>query len=261
MSQEPVAIDIQSVGLRYGKLGSPFAVQALTDVSFSVPEKQFVSILGLSGCGKSSLLKLTAGLLSPTSGELRVAGNSPEGARRERTCGFVFQAQVVLPWRSTLDNVALLLETQGVNKQERYERSRQYLSMVGLSDFEQHRPRQLSGGMQQRVSIARALSMEPSILLMDEPFGALDAITRDRMGFDLLDICQRTNRTVLFVTHSVAEAVLLSDTVVVLSPRPGTVQAIRHIDLPRPRSRETRLSPEFTAYTHQLLQDLEGLSG
>lgn len=250
------AINVQQISLRYGPRGSAQSVQALDNVTFSVPAQKFVSILGLSGCGKSSLLKLTTGLLKPTAGQITVSGMSVEEARGQRAFGFVFQAPVLLPWRSVLDNAALLLEATGVSKHERYQQARRYLK----GDFERYHPRQLSGGMQQRVSIARALSTEPDILLMDEPFGALDAITRDRMGFDLLDICQATNRTVLFVTHSVTEAVLLSDTIIVLSPRPGTVQAVHSIDLPRPRSKETRLSPEFTAYHHQLLRDLEGLA-
>jgi NitT/TauT family transport system ATP-binding protein len=259
-SVDPAAaiIVLDDVRLTYGQPGSPRSVEALRDVSFDVSPRQFVSIIGLSGCGKSTLLKIVSGLLPASGGAVSVAGQPPDVARRRQSFGFVFQSPVLLPWRNALENVALLLEVQGVPKAERHDVARRYLELVGLAGFEGHLPRELSGGMQQRVSIARALSLDPEILLMDEPFGALDAITRDRMAFELLDISQRSQKTVLFVTHSVSEAVLLSDEVVVLTPRPGRVQAIRAIDLPRPRTQETRLTPEFTAYTHQLLRDLEG---
>lgn len=256
---EPPIIVLDQVQLVYGKPGTARSVEALRDVSFAVGRQQFLSIVGLSGCGKSTLLKIVSGLLPATSGALSVDGRTPNEARRRRAFGFVFQTPVLLPWRSALDNVALLLEVQGVPRAERQDVARRYLDLVGLGGFEQHQPRELSGGMQQRVAIARAMTLDPEILLMDEPFGALDAITRDRMAFELLEICQKSQKTVLFVTHSVSEAVLLSDVVVVLTPRPGQVQAIRGIDLPRPRSKETRLTPEFTAYTHLLLRDLEGI--
>jgi NitT/TauT family transport system ATP-binding protein len=251
-------IVLDDVRLVYGQAGSARSVEALRDVSFGVGRRQFVSIVGLSGCGKSTLLKIVAGLLPATAGTVQVAGQAPAEARRQQMFGFVFQSPVLLPWRSALENVAMLLEVQRAPRAKRHEIARRYLNLVGLGGFEQHLPRELSGGMQQRVSIARALTLDPEILLMDEPFGALDAITRDRMAFELLEITQQSQKTVLFVTHSVSEAVLLSDSVVVLTPRPGRVQTIRTIDLPRPRTKETRLTPEFTAYTHQLLRDLEG---
>jgi NitT/TauT family transport system ATP-binding protein len=253
----PAFIQVQDVGLVYGEPGSPRAVEALRRIELGVGQEQFVSIIGPSGCGKSTLLKIVAGLLQPTSGTVLVNGQTPEQARQQRAISFVFQTPVLLPWRTVLDNVALLLEVQGIPRQERLSTARQYIELVGLSGFESHRPRELSGGMQQRVSIARALSFGPSILLMDEPFGALDAITRDRMGFELLDIWQKSQKTVLFVTHSVSEAVLLSDVVVVMTPRPGRVKAVYTIDLPRPRRLETRVTPPFIEYTRQLLQDLE----
>ncbi len=256
---DPPIIVLDQIHLVYGKPGASRRVEALREVSFAVGRQQFVSIVGLSGCGKSTLLKIVSGLLPASGGAVQVAGQTPDDARRRRTFGFVFQSPVLLPWRSALDNVSLLLEVQGIPRAERHDIARRQLEMVGLAGFEQHRPRELSGGMQQRVAIARAMTLDPEILLMDEPFGALDAITRDRMAFELLEICQQSQKTVLFVTHSVSEAVLLSDMVVVLTPRPGQVQAIRSIDLPRPRSKETRLTPEFTAYTHLLLRDLEGI--
>jgi NitT/TauT family transport system ATP-binding protein len=168
---------------------------------------------------------------------------------------------VLLPWRSALENVAIMQEVQGVPRAERLAVAHRCLDLVGLTGFEEHRPGELSGGMQQRVSIARALSFDPRILLMDEPFGALDAITRDRMGFELLRIWERTRKTVLFVTHSLSEAVLLSDVVIILTPRPGRVRAVHRIDLPRPRTQETRLSPQFVDYTRRLLHDLEEDNG
>jgi NitT/TauT family transport system ATP-binding protein len=251
-------VRLDGVGLTYGQPGGPRSVEALREVSFAVERRQFVSIVGLSGCGKSTLLKIVSGLLPASGGDVRVAGMTPAEARRQQIFGVVFQSPVLLPWRNALENIALLLEVQGVAREERQALAHHYLELVGLAGFEKHAPRELSGGMQQRVSIARALTLDPEVLLMDEPFGALDALTRDRMAFELLDICQRSQKTVMFVTHSVSEAVLLSDAVVVLTPRPGRVQAIRAIDLPRPRTKETRMTPEFTAYTHQLLRDLEG---
>jgi NitT/TauT family transport system ATP-binding protein len=251
-------IALDGVRFTYGQPGTSRSVEALRDVSFTVDRRQFVSIVGLSGCGKSTLLKLVSGLLTATAGTVQVAGQTPAEARRRQSFGFVFQSPVLLPWRNALENVAMLLEVQGVPKAERHEVAHTYLELVGLAGFERHHPRELSGGMQQRVSIARALTLDPEILLMDEPFGALDAITRDRMAFELLEISQRSQKSVLFVTHSVSEAVLLSDVVVVLTPRPGRVQVIRAIDMPRPRTRETRMTSEFTTHVHQLLRDLEG---
>ncbi|HET7263626.1 MAG TPA: ABC transporter ATP-binding protein [bacterium] len=252
------AIELDRVGLTYGAEGSARRVEALRDVGFGVGEGQFVSIIGPSGCGKSTLLKIVADLLPPSSGRVTVFGGDAHTARARRSFGFVFQTPLLFPWRTSLDNVALMLEIQGLGRDERRRRARQFLDLVGLSGFEAHRPGELSGGMQQRVAIARALSFDPRILLMDEPFGALDAITRDRMGVELLRIWQRTRKTVLFVTHSIPEAVLLSDTVVTFTPRPGRVRSIHQIDLPRPRTQETRLSPGFIEYSRILLKELEG---
>ena len=254
----PDAIELDGVGLTYGAADAARRVEALCDVAFTVGEGQFVSIIGPSGCGKSTLLKIVADLLPPTSGRVAVFGGDAHAARARRAFGFVFQTPLLFPWRTALDNVALMLEVQGLGRRERRDRAREYLALVGLSGFEQHRPGELSGGMQQRVSIARALSFDPRILLMDEPFGALDAITRDRMGFELLRIWQRARKTVLFVTHSITEAVLLSDTVITFTPRPGRVRAVHPIGLPRPRTQEMRLSPEFIDYSRVLFKELEG---
>ena len=252
------AIEVDGVGLTYGAEGSARRVEALRDVGFTAGEGQFVSIIGPSGCGKSTLLKIVADLLPPSSGRVAVFGGDAHAARARRSFGFVFQTPLLFPWRTSLDNVALMLEIQGLGRAERYLRARQFLDLVGLSGFEDHRPSELSGGMQQRVAIARALSFDPRILLMDEPFGALDAITRDRMGVELLRIWQRTGKTVLLVTHSIPEAVLLSDTVITFTPRPGRVRSVHRIDLPRPRTQETRLSPGFIEYSRILLRELEG---
>jgi NitT/TauT family transport system ATP-binding protein len=253
-----LAIEAENVRLVYGQSGDARRVEAIQDVSFSVGQQQFVSIIGPSGCGKSTLLKLVAGLLQPTGGSLRVNGRTPDEARRARAVSFVFQTPVLFPWRSVIENVALLLEVEGQSRQQRLATAQEYLDLVGLRGFENHLPRQLSGGMQQRASIARALSMDPLLLLMDEPFGALDAITRDRMGLELLRIWERRQKTVLFVTHSISEAVLLSDAVIVMTARPGRILAQYTIDLPRPRSQDVRLTPAFLEYEGRLLRDLEG---
>jgi NitT/TauT family transport system ATP-binding protein len=252
------AIEAENLRLVYGEAGDARMVEAIQDVSFSVGQQQFVSIIGPSGCGKSTLLKLVAGLLQPTAGSLRVNGRTPDEARRARAVSFVFQTPVLFPWRTVIDNVALLLEVEGQSRQQRLATAQEYLDLVGLRGFESHLPRQLSGGMQQRASIARALSMDPLLLLMDEPFGALDAITRDRMGLELLRIWEKRQKTVLFVTHSISEAVLLSDAVIVMTARPGRILAHYRIDLPRPRSQDVRLTPEFLEYEGRLLRDLEG---
>jgi NitT/TauT family transport system ATP-binding protein len=206
---------------------------------------EFLSIVGPSGCGKSTLLRIVADLVPPTSGTVEVNGKPARQARRDRDFGIVFQTPVLYEWRSITRNVQLPLELMGYSAADRKERARQMLELVGLSGFEKHLPWQLSGGMQQRVSIARALSFEPSLLLMDEPFGALDEITRDRMNMELQRIWMETSTSVLFITHSIAEAVFLSDRVLVMSSRPGTIDHEVDIPLPRPRTEATREQDDF----------------
>lgn len=253
---DEASIRFDNVGVTYVGSGGR-RVEAVRDVRLNVGERQFVSILGPSGCGKSTLLRMLAGFLKPSTGTISIGGQTPTEAREDGRLGFVFQAPVLLPWRNVQENVGFLLELKGVSKPERVEKAQRYIDMVGLTGFEKHLPRELSGGMQQRVSIARALAFGPSILLMDEPFGALDAMTRDRMAFDLLDIWKADQKIVVFVTHSIAEAVLLSDIVVVMSPRPGRVRSIRPIELGRPRTKHDRLRADFIDYTRMFLNDLE----
>lgn len=218
---------------------------ALKDASLSVKEGEFISLIGPSGCGKTTLLRLIADLIQPSSGKLLVTGTSPRQARLERSYGYVFQAPALLEWRNILKNVMLPLEIMGFPKAKRKDRAATLLDMVGLSDFHKQFPWQLSGGMQQRVSIARALAFDPELLLMDEPFGALDEITRESMNLELLRLWQETKKTVVFVTHSIPEAVFLSTRIVVMTPRPGKIEQIIPVDLPYPRNAETRESKAF----------------
>jgi NitT/TauT family transport system ATP-binding protein len=252
-SASPI-VSIQNVSKLFG--GSAGRTHALSQVSLDIEPGEFVSLLGPSGCGKSTLLRLVADLIEPSEGRITIKGKTPRQARQDREYGIVFQSPVLYDWRSVLRNVQLPLEVMKVAPAERDIRAREMLALVGLKDFERHYPWQLSGGMQQRVSIARALSFKPSILLMDEPFGALDELTRERMNTELLNIWSKTDTTVIFVTHSIAEAVFLSSRVVVMSPRPGRIEKIVSIDLPRPRNFETREQPRF----FELITDVrEGL--
>ena len=229
---------------------------ALQGIDLEIHSGDFVSLLGPSGCGKSTLLRIVGDLLEPTTGAVTVNGKSPVRARHDRDYGMVFQQATLLEWRRVLGNVALPLEVTGMSEPERTERAREMLKLVELLEFADHYPWQLSGGMQQRVAIARALTLEPSLLLMDEPFGALDEMTRERMQMELMRIWQETQTTVLFVTHSIPEAVFLSTQVVVMSPRPGRVAAVVDIDLPQPRVFETR---EETKYFDKLVEVREVL--
>jgi NitT/TauT family transport system ATP-binding protein len=228
-------------------------VKALENVSFDIPMGTFVSLIGPSGCGKSTLLRLAAGLSPVSGGEIVVNGLTPEEARRQRQFGIVFQAPVLFDWRTVASNIALPLQITKQPKRDIERRVAELGTLVGLSDFMEHHPYELSGGMQQRVAIARALAFAPPLLLMDEPFGALDMITRDRMASELLRIwSSAAGTTVMFITHSIPEAVLLSDRVVVMSPRPGRIMRIVDIDLPRPRTEEIRESREFYEYDAEL---------
>jgi NitT/TauT family transport system ATP-binding protein len=239
------------------------AVTALEEISFEVPEGSFVSLLGPSGCGKSTMLRLIAGLWEPSSGEISVAGESSEEMRRRREFGIVFQEPVLFDWRTVEENVTLPLQIMGESRKARRKRAEELLQLVGLSEFRKHRPWQLSGGMQQRVAIARALTFSPRFLLMDEPFGALDMMTRERMQTELLSIwASRPGTTVVFITHSIAEAVLLSDRIVVMTARPGRVLRLVDVDLPRPRTDEIRDTKHFVdieAEIRQLIFSQEGM--
>lgn len=220
-------------------------VIALQDINLTINKGEFISLIGPSGCGKSTLLRLIANLIEPTAGMMSVNNKTPHQARLDRDYGMVFQAATLYKWRTVSKNVQLPLEIMGYSGSERKKIAQSMLNMVELSDFGDHYPWQLSGGMQQRVAIARALAFDPSLLLMDEPFGALDEFTRERMNQEILRIWEQTGTTVVFVTHSIAEAVFLSSRVVVMSPRPGRIKSIVDIDLPYPRDFETRQSSEF----------------
>ena len=237
----PYKIEIEQVSKTFGTNGD--RMEVLRDVECHVGDGEFVSVLGESGCGKTTLLRLVAGLLAPTAGRVLVDGSPVTAPRREM--GFVFQQAVLLDWRTVLDNVLLPAEILRLDKAAYAAEARKLLGLMGLQDFAAHRPPQLSGGMQQRVAIARALILKPTLLLMDEPFGALDAITREQMNLELLNIWSLTGTTALFVTHDIGEAVFLSDRVVLLSRRPGTVQEIFPVDLPRPRLPEHRFADDF----------------
>lgn len=230
---------------------------ALQNVTFNVGEKEFVSLVGPSGCGKSTVLRLIAGLISPTSGEIFVHGMTPSEARKNRLYAFVFQDPVLFPWRSVIKNVTMPLEIVDNATRDKYGgRANDLLELVKLKGFENASPSQLSGGMKQRAAIARALLLNPEVLLMDEPFGALDEINRDRMNLELLRIWRDTDASILFVTHSIEEAVFLSDRIIMLSPRPGEVVANIPIDLPRPRNIKVKQSDEIFQYStrvHKLL--------
>ncbi|MXX30928.1 MAG: ABC transporter ATP-binding protein [Chloroflexi bacterium] len=235
------------------------ATLAIESVDLEIREREFVSLIGPSGCGKSTLLRLAADLIEPSGGTVVVNGKSPRQARLDRDYGFIFQAPTLFDWRTVWKNVALPLEIMkisGMSREKKDEEIERLLGMVGLDGFERHHPYQLSGGMQQRVSLARALVFQPSILLMDEPFGALDEITRDRMNLELHRIWAETNTTILFVTHSIPEAVLLSGRVVVMTARPGRVQEIIPIDLPYPRTTEVEESTRYYELVTQVRESL-----
>jgi NitT/TauT family transport system ATP-binding protein len=241
-TREPI-IEVNGVSKSFGT--GQDAVYALQDVSLTVEAGEFISLIGPSGCGKSTLMRVIADLIHPTSGDVRVKGKTARQARADRDYGIVFQSPVLYEWRNIRRNVELPLQVMGYPKSEWDGRVNAMLELVGLRDFDHKYPWQLSGGMQQRVSIARALAFQPSILLMDEPFGALDEITREYMNLELLNIFTRTDVTIIFVTHSIPEAIFLSTRVVVITPRPGEIRTIVPIDLPHPRSFETRETPRY----------------
>ena len=237
----------QSV-VRVGRVTKTFPrgdVTALQDINLELAPREFVSLIGPSGCGKSTLLRVIGDLIEPTRGSVTINGKSARQARNDGDYGIVFQDSVLFDWRTVAKNIALPLEMLGWERQRRRQRVAEMLDLVELTAFAEHHPWQLSGGMQQRVSIARALAFEPALLLMDEPFGALDEMTRERLNLELLAIWEKTGSTVAFVTHSISEAVFLSGRVVVMSPRPGRIAGAVDVDLPYPRTVETREAPRF----------------
>lgn len=243
-------VDIRDVRKVYVRRQS--SVEALADVSLQVRRGEFVSLLGPSGCGKSTLLMIIGGLVGPTGGEVYIEGTLIKEAQTD--LGIVFQDPVLLDWRSSIDNVMIQIEARRLDRKAYLPRAQQLLTSVGLGDFQDKYPFELSGGMRQRVSICRALVHRPRLLLMDEPFGALDALTRDQMNFDLQRMWLQDPITVLLVTHSISEAVFLSDRIVVMSPRPGSIDTIVKVDLPRPRGLEIQETPEFSRYVRDIKQ-------
>jgi NitT/TauT family transport system ATP-binding protein len=231
-------------------------VQALSDVTLDIDKGEFVSFIGPSGCGKTTFLRVIAALEQPTGGTVTVNGMSPDEARRARAYGYVFQAAGLYPWRTIEKNIKLPLEIMGFSRAAQEERAKNVLQLVDLEGFAKKYPWQLSGGMQQRASIARALAFDADLLLMDEPFGALDEIVRDHLNEQLLALWKRTEKTTLFVTHSIPEAVYLSTKIVVMSPRPGRITDIIESDLPADRPLDIRDSPEFLAIAHRVRDGL-----
>jgi NitT/TauT family transport system ATP-binding protein len=242
-SPQRLAVDVRNVSLTFETADGK--VDALSNVNLQIADGEFVSFIGPSGCGKTTMLRVIADLQQPTAGTLLVNGMSAEQARLERRYGYVFQAPALFPWRTIEKNLKLPLEIMGFSSREQQLRAARYLALVNLTGFERKFPWQLSGGMQQRVSIARALSFDPALLLMDEPFGALDEIVRDHLNEQLLQLWDKTGKTVLFVTHSIPEAVFLSTKIVVMSPRPGRIIDIIDCNFPRDRALEIRETPEF----------------
>jgi len=248
VSSAPLAVSIKGLSKRFER-GDVLALDA---IDLDVRPGEFVSLIGPSGCGKSTLLRIIGDLIQPSEGAAEVNGKSAHQARLDRDYGIVFQDAVLYDWRTVTRNISLPLEMAGWDRRRRDERIREMLELVELTGFEKHHPWQLSGGMQQRVSIARALSFSPALLLMDEPFGALDEMTRERLNNELLRIWNETGSTVVFVTHSIAESVFLSTRVAVMSARPGRIAGIVEVDLPQPRGPETREHPRFAEHITQV---------
>lgn len=248
----PPPLAVENVTKRFGE--GPEALTAIDQISFTVEAGEFVSVIGPSGCGKSTLFHVLGGLTNATSGQVRVENETINGPHS--AVGIVFQEESTFPWRNVIDNVAFPLELQGIGREERHETARRFIEMVGLQGFEKRLPSELSGGMRQRVSIARTLAARPRILLMDEPFAALDEQTRLLLGDRVLQIQQDLAQTTLLITHSITEAVQLSDRILVMSYRPGRVKRIVKVDLPRPRTSDVVVSPEFGAYVADIWADL-----
>lgn len=255
--KQGIQIQIDHVSMSF-KDGKGQNVLALRDIHLDVKKGEFISLVGPSGCGKTTLLRLIADLLEPTEGTVKVAGMTPREVRLQQKFGIVFQKPVLFDWRTVKKNVEMPLEIMKWRPKERSDRAEKMLEMVGLTEFENHYPQQLSGGMQQRVGIARAFAIRPEILLMDEPFSALDEFTKEKLQQDLLRIWSKDMKTVIFVTHNIAEAVYLSDRICVLSPHPGRLSAVIDVDLPRPRELSMRDTQHFTELVAKVRGSFEG---
>lgn len=258
-NEDNIEIKIEDLSMIYQDKNGGQPVTALQNVNLEIKEGEFISLLGPSGCGKTTLLRIIADLLQPSIGKVTVRGQSPREVRLQKKYGIVFQNPVLYDWRTVRRNVCMPMELLGMKKPDRTSRVTEMLDLVGLSEFGKHYPYELSGGMQQRVGIARALAINPEILLMDEPFSALDEFTREKLHEDLLNIWNKTNKTIVFVTHNISEAVFLSDRVVVLSPHPGRVSAVIDIDIPRPRNMESKQSKQFYDYITKIRNSFEGV--
>ena len=252
------AVEAKGLNLRF--VTSDGLVHALTDINLTIKSGEFVSFIGPSGCGKTTFMRVVADLETPTNGQISVNGMSPHEARVARAYGYVFQSPALYPWRTVERNIHLPLEIMGIPMEERKKRSKHYLEMVNLEFFAKKFPWQLSGGMQQRVSIARALSFKPELLLMDEPFGALDEITRDHLNDQLFSLWQETQKTVIFITHSIAEAVFLSSKIVVMSPRPGRIVKVIESMLSSEFRENARESNKFLELAHEVRETLREVS-
>lgn len=258
-SEAETEISIENLCVSFPDKDGGAPVTALQNINLEIKQGEFISLLGPSGCGKTTLLRTIADLQQPTSGTISVRGLSPRQIRLQKKYGIVFQNPVLYDWRTVRRNVCMPMELMGIPKKERTARVTKMLELVGLLDFGKKYPHQLSGGMQQRVGIARALAIKPEILLMDEPFSALDEFTKEKLHEDLLRIWKKTNKTILFVTHNIQEAVFLSDRVVVLSPHPGRVSAVVDINLERPRGLEIKNTPEFNELVVKVRNSFEGV--
>jgi NitT/TauT family transport system ATP-binding protein len=252
VAQGAIAAHIAIRDLRHTFMRAGMVTNALDGLDLEVGQGELVSVVGPSGCGKSTMLRIVAGLLPFTSGEVRVGGVGVSGPQTD--LGIVFQSPVLLDWRNVLDNVLIQLELRGLDPRQYRDRALQLLADVGLEGFQDRRPRELSGGMRQRVAIVRALIHEPTLLMMDEPFGALDALTREQMRIDLEKLWLAQRHTLIFVTHGISEAVALADRVVVMTPRPGRIEKIIPIDLPRPRNKAVVTSARFTEYCDEITE-------
>lgn len=257
LQEREVEIQVKDLDVTF-KDNSGNDVKALTGVNLDIYKGEFISLLGPSGCGKTTLLRSIADLQEPTDGTIRISGQTPKELRLQQKFGFVFQQPVLFDWRTVKKNVELPLEIMYQSKADRSKRADEMLEMVGLKDFANHFPKQLSGGMQQRVNIARAFGIRPEILLMDEPFSALDEFTKEKLYEDLLRIWRQTNKTIIFVTHNIQEAVFLSDRICVLSPHPGRLSAIVDVDLPRPRTLDMKESAYFNELVLKVRNSFEG---